>query len=59
MSDGIDPGVGFELLVGPGDQVAVGDRLGVVHAADEDPLRYGEQRPDPPSARLGTSADRL
>ena len=32
VEDAIDPGVGFEVLVEPGDEVSAGDPLGVVHA---------------------------
>lgn len=35
MDDAIDPRVGFVLAVRPGDEVGVGQPLGVVHAADE------------------------
>jgi len=32
VEDAIDPGVGFEVLVRPGDVVTAGDSIGVVHA---------------------------
>ena len=35
MHQPIDPGVGFEVRVRPGDAVGRGDILGVVHAKDE------------------------
>ncbi len=34
MDEAVDPGVGFEVVVRPGDEVAAGDRLGLVHARD-------------------------
>jgi pyrimidine-nucleoside phosphorylase len=43
MHQPIDPGVGFEVVVEPGDQVAEGDLLGVVHARDEEGARLGEK----------------
>jgi len=43
MHQPIHPGVGFELLVAPGDAVAAGDRLGIVHARDEDEARAGAE----------------
>jgi len=43
MEQAIDPGVGFEVLVAPGDEVAKGDVLGVVHAVDGDGARLGSQ----------------
>ena len=35
LGDTIDPGVGFVVSARPGDQLAAGDLLGCVHAADE------------------------
>ena len=43
MHQPIDPGVGFEVHVAPGSDVAEGHLLGVVHAKDEDGLREGVQ----------------
>jgi pyrimidine-nucleoside phosphorylase len=51
MSDDIDLAVGFELAVAVGDEVAVGDPLGTVHARDEDGARKG--------ARILSSAVRI
>jgi len=34
MHQPVDPGVGFEVRVRPGDRVSKGDRLGTVHARD-------------------------
>jgi pyrimidine-nucleoside phosphorylase len=41
MHQPIHAGVGFEVLVRPGDSVAAGEPLGRVHAKDEDGLRLG------------------
>jgi thymidine phosphorylase len=41
MHQPVHPGVGFEVRVTPGDGVAKGDLLGVVHARDEGGLRLG------------------
>jgi pyrimidine-nucleoside phosphorylase len=41
MHQPIDLGVGFEVLVAPGDEVAEGDPLGVVHAKDQEGARVG------------------
>ncbi len=41
MHQPIDPGVGFEVLVRPGDELAAGDVLGIVHAKDEHGLELG------------------
>ena len=41
MHQPIDSGVGFEVLVKPGDDVSRGDLIGVVHAKDETGLREG------------------
>jgi len=41
MHQPIDHGVGFEVLVVPGQEVADGDLLGVVHAKDENGARVG------------------
>ncbi len=35
LGDASDPGVGFVVDVRPGDHVALGDRLGEIHAADD------------------------
>ena len=43
MDQAIDPGVGFEVLVTPGDQVAKNDVLGVVYALDGDGGRLGSE----------------
>lgn len=42
-ADPIDPTVGFELDVEPGAPVAVGDRIGIVHAASEADALRGER----------------
>jgi pyrimidine-nucleoside phosphorylase len=42
MEQTIDLGVGFVLAVGPGDNLAAGDLLGVVHARDEAGAELGE-----------------
>jgi pyrimidine-nucleoside phosphorylase len=42
MYQPIDAGVGFEVLVAPGDEVHEGDLLGAVHARDDAGLRLGE-----------------
>ena len=41
LGEAIDPRVGFELAVSPGDEVRAGDPIGVVHAADESSARAG------------------
>ncbi len=41
MHQPIDPGVGFEVRVRPGDTVSRGDLLGVVHAQDEAGVQLG------------------
>jgi len=41
MHQPIDPGVGFELRVVPGDEVRSADLLGVVHARDANGARVG------------------
>ena len=41
VEDDIDPSVGFVLSVRLGDEVAVGDRLGTVHARDTDGVDLG------------------
>ena len=51
MSDELDLAVGFELAVAVGDEVAVGDPLGTVHASDVDGARKG--------ARILASAVRI
>ena len=43
MHQPIDPGVGFEVLVAPGDEVAEGRPLGIVHAKDEAGLCRGRE----------------
>jgi thymidine phosphorylase len=43
MHQPIHPGVGFEVKVAPGDRVARGDSLGVVHAKDEAGARLGAE----------------
>jgi pyrimidine-nucleoside phosphorylase len=43
MHQPIDFGVGFEVPVSPGDQIAAGDLLGVVHAKDDDGARAGTE----------------
>jgi pyrimidine-nucleoside phosphorylase len=43
MHQPLHPGVGFEVRVEPGDRVAKGDSLGVVHAGDESGLVAGER----------------
>ena len=55
MHQPIDPGVGFEILVAPGVEVASGDVLGHVHARDTAGLRVGERvvREAVEIARLG------
>lgn len=41
IDDEIDPGVGFELAVYPGDEIASSELLGVVHARTLDEARAG------------------
>ena len=41
VEDDIDPGVGFEVKVRPGQPVERGDVLGIVHARDEDGVAVG------------------
>ncbi len=41
ITDEIDPGVGFVVSVRPGDEVARGDLLGVVHARSPEDARWG------------------
>lgn len=41
LDDMIDPSVGFEIFVRPGQQVVRGDMLALVHARDEDGLQAG------------------
>jgi thymidine phosphorylase len=41
MHQPIDPGVGFEMRVLPGDLVSRGDAIGVVHARDPEGARLG------------------
>jgi pyrimidine-nucleoside phosphorylase len=41
MHQPVDPGVGFEVRVRPGDTVSRGDVLGTVHARDEAAARLG------------------
>jgi len=43
MHQPIDPGVGFEVLVRPGDELTAGDLLGIVHAKDEAGLEIGSE----------------
>jgi pyrimidine-nucleoside phosphorylase len=43
MHQPIDPGVGFELGVTPGDSVRRGDLLGTVHARDAEGARLGRE----------------
>jgi pyrimidine-nucleoside phosphorylase len=43
MHQPIDTGVGFEVSVAPGDAVAEGDLLGVVHAKDDIGARVGAE----------------
>jgi pyrimidine-nucleoside phosphorylase len=43
MEDGVDPRVGFVLEARPGDRLARGDPLGVVHAAQRTGLEHGIQ----------------
>jgi len=43
MDDAVDPRVGFELHLAPGDPVQVGTVLGVVHAADREGAEAGER----------------
>jgi len=43
VEDGIDAGVGFEILVRPGDPVATGDRIARVHARDASGLEVGRR----------------
>ncbi len=42
LDDTIDPAVGFEIRVGPGDEIGEGDLLGFVHARDESGADGGE-----------------
>jgi len=66
MEDAIDPAVGFEVHVGPGDRLRRGDRLGTVHARDghgveegirilREAVRFGEEPSPRPlvSHRIG------
>ena len=43
LEDAIDPAVGFELRVEPGDEIEEGDLLGFVHARDESGADGGER----------------
>ena len=43
LNDRIDPGVGFEILARPGDDVRAGDTLAIVHAASEDGAALAER----------------
>ena len=43
VEDAIDPGVGFEVMVRPGQPLGEGAPLGVVHARDEDGLELGKR----------------
>jgi pyrimidine-nucleoside phosphorylase len=43
VDDDIDPGVGFELAVRPGDEIASGELIGVVHARTADDARAGAE----------------
>jgi len=43
MHQPIDPGVGFELYVSPGDVVVRGEPIGVVHATDPEGARLGAE----------------
>jgi len=43
VEDPVDPGVGFEVWVRPGDRVERGDRIGRVHARDAAGLELGRR----------------
>ncbi|MEN8374558.1 MAG: thymidine phosphorylase [Gemmatimonadota bacterium] len=43
LEESIDPAVGFEVLVSPGDRVEAGAELGIVHAADDGAAREAER----------------
>jgi thymidine phosphorylase len=43
MHQPVDPGVGFEVFVAPGDGVEAGQPLGTVHARDEEGARLGAE----------------
>ncbi len=56
MHQPIDPGVGFEVRVRPGDAVAKGDPLGAVHAKDEAGVRLGTEALRS-AVRIGAAGD--
>jgi len=58
MHQPIDPGVGFELRVTPGDVVGRGESLGVVHARDPEGARLGAAVLTR-AVRLGRVGDRV
>jgi pyrimidine-nucleoside phosphorylase len=43
VEDAIDPGVGFEVIVEPGQRVEEGELLGIVHAQDEAAVEVGRR----------------
>jgi pyrimidine-nucleoside phosphorylase len=57
MHQPIDPGVGFEVRVKPGDEVSRGELLGVVHARDESGLVLGTELLSA-AVRLGAQGER-
>ncbi|MGD2046748.1 MAG: thymidine phosphorylase [Gemmatimonadota bacterium] len=44
MHQPVDPGVGFDVRVSPGEEVGRGDLLGIVHARDENGASLGAER---------------
>jgi pyrimidine-nucleoside phosphorylase len=58
MHQPVDPGVGFVLAVTPGDRVAAGDLLGVVHSRDASDAELGA-RVLGGAVRIGNEGDEL